>query len=193
MSWSTPRLVPLAPETAGNAWAPKAFWDSERASWRLFWASALYPAGPRRHDTSYQRILTSTTQDFVSFSEPRVSIDLGYSVIDATFFVYEGRWFRLTVRHPDRSVPTFVTLEVGSSLLDEDFRIVATDIGEGVLAQGEGPAPAVSSDGTVRLLVDEFLGGGYHVFEITDPLRGTWRPVPDAALPVGARHGSCSL
>src|SRR5690349_11184050 len=33
VSWSTPRLVPLAPEAAGNAWAPKAFWDSGRASW----------------------------------------------------------------------------------------------------------------------------------------------------------------
>jgi len=85
--------VPLAPDAAGNAWAPKAFWDAERAAWRLFWASALYPPGSRRHDTSYQRILTSTTQDFVSFSEPSVAIDLGYSVVDATFFAHEGRRF----------------------------------------------------------------------------------------------------
>src|SRR4051794_7472704 len=140
--------------------------------------------------TSYQRILTSTTQDFVSFSEPSVAIDLGYSVVDATFFAHEGRRFRLTVRHQDRTTPTFVSLEVGSSLVDRDFQMVTLDIGKGMLAQGEGPAPAVDANGTVRLLVDEFAGSGYHVFETTDPLRGPWRTVPDAALPIGARHGS---
>src|SRR5207245_1704936 len=117
-------------------------------AWRVFWASASYAPGPRHHDASYQRILTSTTEDFVSFSEPGVAIDLGYSVIDATFFAHEGQWFRLSVRHQDRATATFVSLEVGSSLVDRDFQMVTADIGTGVPAHGEGPAPAVDANGT---------------------------------------------
>jgi len=42
VSWTGPSLVTVAPENAGNAWAPKAVWSEGWQTWLVFFASALY-------------------------------------------------------------------------------------------------------------------------------------------------------
>ncbi|MEV6875190.1 glycoside hydrolase family 43 protein [Amycolatopsis sp. NPDC051128] len=90
--WSEPRLVQLAPETAGHVWAPEAFYDPARGAYVVFWASTLYPAGDPGHTTeSHNRMMYATTKDFRTFSEPKVWFDPGHSVIDSTVIRHDGQ------------------------------------------------------------------------------------------------------
>jgi hypothetical protein len=188
IGWSEPRLVEVAPPEAGNVWAPKAFWRPDQGLWSVFWASALHGANP--HATSYQRIMTATSDDFRVFTPARIAIDRGYDVIDATFVEHRGACYRLTVPHPDREAPTFVSVEVGDSIEGSDFQIVTPDLGRGVVAAAEGPAPLIAQDGSLVVLVDEFTDGGYRAVRAEDPRSGAWEVLHDIALPPGARHGS---
>ena len=98
--WSPPRLVEVAPETAGCTWAPEAVWDDEHGEFFVFWASTLYDPADSGHDgDSHHRMLCATTTDFVTFSEARVWSDPGYSVIDSTLVRHDGWWYRLSLIH----------------------------------------------------------------------------------------------
>lgn len=194
-SWTGPHLVEVAPPEAGNAWAPKAFYDDAAQLWRVFWASALYDPGADGTAGSHQRILTATTRDFTDFGPPEVHLDPGHDVIDLTFARLHGRLYRFSANamsaDPDRTVGTHILLEHGEHLLDPDFEVLAVDVGKPELERGEGPAVAVAHDGSeCYLLVDEFTGQGYRLFATPDPRTQDFRLVPGARLPHRARHGS---
>lgn len=58
--------------------APAAYYDSEICSYVVFWASDLYNETDVSHTaSSYERMLLSTTDDFVTFSEPVIWQDAG--------------------------------------------------------------------------------------------------------------------
>jgi hypothetical protein len=93
--WSEPRQVQVAPETAGNVWAPEAFYDPVRGAYVVFWASTIHPADDPGHTTtSYNRIMSATTRDFRTFSEPKTWFDPGHSVIDSTVIRHDGEYYR---------------------------------------------------------------------------------------------------
>ena len=71
INWTDQRLVKVSPDTAGNTWAPEAFYDEEAGEYVVYWASALYPTtetAGRDINTSYQQMMYATTRDFVTFS-----------------------------------------------------------------------------------------------------------------------------
>lgn len=90
--WSSQRHAKVSSEYAGNTWAPEAYWDNEIGQYVVYWASNLYPtANPAdRKALTYNRMMYVTTDDFVSFSEPHVWVDVdrrgqaGSGSIDAT-------------------------------------------------------------------------------------------------------------
>lgn len=112
VSWSEQREVELAPENSGNLWAPEAHWDQATGQYVVYWASALYPddvsESERDIKNSYQRMMYSTTTDFVDFSEPEVWIDErqgpGLGMIDSTVAEVGDTFYRLTKDESDMSV-----------------------------------------------------------------------------------------
>lgn len=53
--WTDQRLVRVAPDTAGNTWAPEAYYDETLDAYVVFWASKIYAENdplPRRGLTS---------------------------------------------------------------------------------------------------------------------------------------------
>lgn len=53
----------------GNTWAPEAIWNPTARNYLVFWASQLLAANDTAHNgTSYNRILSSTTKEFKTFS-----------------------------------------------------------------------------------------------------------------------------
>jgi hypothetical protein len=194
VTWSEPRLVELAPASAGCTWAPEAVFDPLRGEYVVVWASTLYDdEDSRRGDGSHLRILASRTRDFVAFSEPAVYIDRGHSVIDTTFIENGGVLHRFSKdeRQASPSAPTgkHVFHERGTGVFG-DFELVREGIAASLLAHGEGPVVVPAPEGKAWfLLIDEFSGRGYVAFESDDLDAGEWRPA-DARLPAGARHGS---
>jgi hypothetical protein len=199
--WSNQRSVQVSPPTAGNTWAPEAFWDASRGVYVVFWASKLYAASDPDHTgENYNRMLYATTTDFVTFSEPHVWLDPGHSVIDSTLIQHQGTFYRFTKdeRDPSSSSPCakFITEEKSTDILDPTYDLVAECVGRATasspgVSRGEGPAVFKSNTGNKwYLFIDEFGGRGYVPFETTDLASGRWTMSAGFQLPASPRHGT---
>ncbi|MFE7270940.1 family 43 glycosylhydrolase [Streptomyces sp. NPDC057623] len=192
--WTNQRLVKVSPDSAGNTWAPEAFYDKQRGEYVVFWASKLYDNEAHSGDT-YNRMMYATTRDFYTFSEPKVWIDRGYSVIDSTVIEHDGTYFRLSKdeRNNTSSTPNskFVFEEKSDSLLDLSWDAVAEGIGKGAMNAAEGPLVFKSNtEDKWYAFLDEFGGRGYIPFETTDLASGSWTPSTGYDLPAKPRHGT---
>jgi hypothetical protein len=196
VDWSAPRLVRVAPDTAGNTWAPEAFYDPSSGAYVVFWASKLYAQDDPTHTgDTYNRIMMATTQDFSTFSEPTVWHDPGYSVIDSTVVAVGDVFYRFTKDERDTQANNpcgkFITLESSLSLTNTRWDFVADCIGQGMVSRGEGPLVFKSNtEQKWYLFIDEFGGRGYVPFESTDLSVGGWVIPPEYVLPSSPRHGT---
>jgi beta-xylosidase len=195
-TWSAQREVQVAPENAGNTWAPEAYFDASLGEYVVFWASKLYAEDDPDHaGDSYNRMMYATTSDFVTFSEARVWSDPGYSVIDSTVIAHEGTYYRFTKdeRNPDSSSPCskYIIAERSADLLATSWELVAECIGSTDLTRGEGPTVFKSNaEEKWYLFIDEYGGRGYVPFETTDLGSGVWTVPADYRLPSSPRHGT---
>ncbi|MEU0948937.1 family 43 glycosylhydrolase [Streptomyces canus] len=194
--WTDQRLVKVAPDNAGNTWAPEAYWDDSLGAYVVFWASKLYADDDPGHTGSaYNRMLYATTKDFRSFSAPKVWDDPGHSVIDSTVVKYKDTYYRYTKdeRDPASSSPCakFITGEKSTSLTAARYDLVADCIGSGAMDRGEGPTVFKSNtEKKWHLFIDEYGGRGYVPFETTDLDSGRWTPSTNYQLPASPRHGT---
>ncbi|PFG42353.1 alpha-L-arabinofuranosidase [Isoptericola jiangsuensis] len=221
VTWSEQREVELAPENAGNLWAPEAHWDATandgEGEFVVYWASALYDEDldPADRDiaTSYQRMMSSTTQDFTEFTEPQPWIDMdrgaGRGMIDSTVAeVSDGAdgsvYHRLTKDEADYTVrqESSTDLRLTQGVTDGDgWDLIAEHVGVGqpnpwggTFTAGEGPTmfPSLTDD-SWYLMMDQpsYHGGqGYMLFRTDDLASGDWTSMPDVELPSNPRHGT---
>ncbi|TLS42040.1 hydrolase [Streptomyces montanus] len=192
--WTNQRLVKVSPDSAGNTWAPEAFYDEARGEYVVFWASKLYDNEAHSGDT-YNRMMYATTRDFYTFSEPKVWIDRGYSVIDSTVIKHDGTYYRLSKdeRNNTSSTPysKFIFEEKSDSLLDLSWDFVKEGIGKDAMSAAEGPLVFKSNtEEKWYSFLDEFGGRGYIPFETTDLASGNWTPSTGYDLPSKPRHGT---
>ncbi|MFF8974510.1 family 43 glycosylhydrolase [Streptomyces sp. NPDC014995] len=192
--WTNQRLVKVSPDSAGNTWAPEAYYDARLGEYVVFWASKLYDNAAHSGST-YNRMMYATTRDFHTFSEPKVWIDRGYSVIDSTVIQHDGTYYRLSKdeRNNTSSTPNskFIFEEKSDSLLSTSWTAVAEGIGKGTMSAAEGPLVFKSNTAEKwYAFLDEFGGRGYIPFETTDLGSGTWTPSTGYDLPAKPRHGT---
>jgi hypothetical protein len=194
--WTDQRLVQVSPETAGNTWAPEAFYDKGLGAYVVFWASKIYAADDPGHaGNTHNRMMYATTRDFRTFTEPKVWLDPGYSVIDSTVVEHDGTYHRFTKdeRNNTSSTPCskFVLAEKSATILSPDWTFVAECLGRGTVDRAEGPTVFKSNtEDKWYLFLDEFGGRGYVPFETTDLGGGVWTPSAGAQLPASPRHGT---
>ncbi|WP_405895793.1 family 43 glycosylhydrolase [Streptomyces sp. NBC_00104] len=194
VNWTNQRLVKVSPDSAGNTWAPEAYYDEQLGEYVVFWASKLYDNEAHSGDT-YNRMMYATTRDFYTFSEPKVWVDRGYSVIDSTVIQHDGEYFRLSKdeRNNTSSTPNskFIFEEKSDSLRSLSWTAVAEGIGKGEMSAAEGPLVFKSNtEEKWYAFLDEFGGRGYIPFETTDLASGVWTPSSDYDLPSKPRHGT---
>lgn len=184
--WSEPRLVPVAPEDAGCAWAPEAVYDEEAGDYLVFWASTT-----KRDNFAKHRIWAARTRDFKTFGEPFVYIERPQAVIDTTI-IHDGRaYYRFT---KDEKVKV-ITLETSPKLMGP-----WTDIPQFSLAKltgHEGPEcyivdpAAPGKPATWCLILDHYAKGrGYQPFITQDLAGGQFTPGEGFSFPFHFRHGS---
>ena len=170
MTWSEQRHVLVSPETAGNTWAPEAYYDTDIEAYVVFWASSLYEEDDTEHTgATYHRMLYATTQDFVTFSEPQIWQDAGTSRIDSTVLKEGDQYYRFTKDEGGVTGCTDIIQESSPSLLAQldGWSIVASCIGRDAGAQAvEGPTAFKANPDDVNgekfyLFVDEYSGRGY--------------------------------
>lgn len=67
------------------AWAPEALWDEEKGQFLVYWSSNTYSDASHSGDPTNDKIYSSYTSDFKTFTDPQIYIDLGtVGVIDLT-------------------------------------------------------------------------------------------------------------
>ncbi|WP_335987652.1 family 43 glycosylhydrolase [Glycomyces sp. MUSA5-2] len=200
VNWSAQRHVLVSPETAGNTWAPEAYYDTDLGAYVVFWASKLYEEDDPAHTgNTYNRMMYATTRDFTTFSEPRIWQD-GMSRIDSTVTLDDGVYYRFT---KDEGAGTTgcsdIIQESSTSLrapLDEWTMIdscIGRDAGTSAV---EGPSIFQANPGDVNgggkhyLFVDEYGGRGYIPLTTDDIATGGWTVAEDYDLPASPRHGT---
>lgn len=203
-TWSEQRHVLVSPETAGNTWAPEAYWDEDLQQYVVFWASSLYAESDTGHTgATYHRMLYATTRDFVTFSEPQIWQDRGESRIDSTVLKENGTYYRFSkdeggtgtgcsdiIQEKSASL-TAVDLPGNPSWTIQDS-CIGRDAGTSAV---EGPTvfkrnPGDTSGGQYYLFVDEYGGRGYIPLTTDDLENPDWKVPASYDLPGSPRHGT---
>jgi beta-xylosidase len=199
-TWSAQRHVKVSPDTAGNTWAPEAYYDPTIEAYVVFWASSLYEESDTGHTGStYHRMLYATTTDFVTFSETQVWQDAGMSRIDSTVLQEGSTFYRFTKDEGASGTGCSDIIQEHSSSLRatlESWTQDAACIGKNAgTSSVEGPTVFKSNPGDVNgekfyLFVDEYSGRGYIPLETADISKPSWKVSSSYTLPKSPRHGT---
>ena len=85
--WSEQSFIPVMDHepTTVNVWAPELFYDKDQKRYIIIWASCIPGRFERgiEEDSNNHRMYYTTTKDFQTFSEAKLFLDPGFSVIDA--------------------------------------------------------------------------------------------------------------
>jgi beta-xylosidase len=204
VNWSEQRHVLVSPPTAGNTWAPEAYWDETLQQYVVFWASKLYAENDPDHTgNTYNRMLYATTRDFVTFSEPRIWQDRGESRIDSTVIKEDGVYYRFTKDEGGGGTGcSDIIQEKADSLTAVDLpgnpswsfmdACIGRDAGTSAV---EGPTVFKANSGDTSgspyyLFVDEYGGRGYIPLGTNDLENPNWQVAADYNLPASPRHGT---
>ncbi len=74
VNWTEPKLIKVAPENAGMAWAPEMVWCEEIGEYVIFFASSIMDPSTKMK-AKPNAIYYVTTKDFEAFSETKLFID----------------------------------------------------------------------------------------------------------------------
>jgi len=74
VNWSEPKLIKVAPENAGMAWAPEMIYDDVTGQYIIFFASSIMDP-ETKYKAKPNAIYYVATRDFVNFSETKLFID----------------------------------------------------------------------------------------------------------------------
>lgn len=200
INWSAQRHVLVSPATAGNTWAPEAYYDDDLGAYIVFWASSLYAETDTAHTGStYHRMLYVTTRDFITFSDPVVWQDAGMSRIDSTILKSNDVYYRFTKDEGASGTGCSDIIQERSTSLRatlDSWTIVATCIGKNAGTSAvEGPTAFKSNPNDVNgdkfyLFVDEYGGRGYIPLETADISNPAWKVSSSYNLPSSPRHGT---
>ena len=210
VNWGKQRHVLVSPPTAGNTWAPEAFWDDQLGAYVVYWASKLYAeSDPGHTGNTYNRMLYATTRDFVTFSPAKIWQDRGSSRIDSTVIKDGSTYHRFTKDEGAVTGCSDIIQERANSLVAVDdvsdpkydpahpaWSIVASCIGKAAGTSAvEGPTafkanPGDTSGSKFYLFVDEYGGRGYIPLGTEDLNSPKWTVPAGFTLPRSPRHGT---
>ena len=87
VNWTQQQAIPVMQHepTTVNVWAPELFYDEETRQFIIIWASTIPFRFEKGQEDEYNnhRMYYVTTKDFITFSDTRLFLDPGFSVIDA--------------------------------------------------------------------------------------------------------------
>jgi beta-xylosidase len=199
-TWSKQRHVQVSPPTAGNTWAPEAYYDTTLGQYVVFWASSLYEENDTEHTgNTYHRMLYVTTRDFVTFSEPVIWQDAGMSRIDSTVLQEGNTFYRFTKDEGASGTGCADIIQERSSSLRatlDSWTQVTACIGKNAGTSAvEGPTIFKANPNDVNgqkfyLFVDEYSGRGYIPLETADIANPSWKVSASYKLPTSPRHGT---
>ena len=111
LHWSEERFIPVMNHepTTVNVWAPELFYDDEQKQFIIIWASCIPGRFEKglEEDSNNHRMYMTTTKDFRNFSDARLFLDAGFSVIDAVIVKRANKDYILVLKdntRPERDI-----------------------------------------------------------------------------------------
>jgi sucrose-6-phosphate hydrolase SacC (GH32 family) len=109
--WSEQRLINVMKfdSTTVNVWAPELFYDDTKNEFIIIWASTIpfkFPKGVEEENNNH-RMYYTTTKDFITFSDTKLFLDPGFSVIDAVIVKRAPKDYVLVLKdntRPERNI-----------------------------------------------------------------------------------------
>ncbi len=193
LNWSKQKGIPVMDQepTARNSWAPEMAFDPESSEYIIFWATTIPGrhsdvASSEREKGLNHRMYCTRTKDFKSFSPTKMFFNPDFSVIDATIFPKDKKFY-MFLKNENPNPP------------EKNIRISVSD-------KASGPYPVNVSapitgkywaEGPTALQVGKYV---YVYFDkYTEHKYGAvcsknmvdWEDVSElVSFPKGARHGS---
>ncbi len=204
VSWSPQRHVKVAPDNAGNAFAPEAYWDDSIGAYVVFWAQALWSDPVNRTGAGNQQMWYTTTRDFRTFAPAQVwQNPAPQSRIDTTVIKVGDYYYRFT-KNEAGNAASDVFSEKNLNLRDTNINNwipVAPSIGRStwVSNQGyEGPLVFKANPGDTAcpqqfyFWADRYTnGGGYQLSCSPDIEAPKWDAKTPSFTNTGTvRHGT---
>ncbi|MGE5520492.1 MAG: glycoside hydrolase family 43 protein [Candidatus Dadabacteria bacterium] len=185
--WSEQRAIPVMqrePETV-NVWAPELFYDDDNKQFIITWASTIpfrFPKGQEDENNNH-RMYYTITKDFKTFSDTKLFLDPGFSVIDCEII--------------KRSKNDYVLLLKDNTRPFRNIRVAFAKNPLGPFTKPSEPfTPAFSEGPTAAKVNNEFL---IYYDQYRDKIFGAkktkdFKTFIDAtqqvSLPMGHKHGT---
>ncbi|HUC82204.1 MAG TPA: glycoside hydrolase family 43 protein [Flavisolibacter sp.] len=185
--WSEQKTVPVMQHepTTVNVWAPELFYDDEREQFIIIWASTVPFRFEKGQEDEYNnhRMYYVTTKDFQTFSETKLFLDPGFSVIDCVIVKRGKDDYVLVLKdntRPNRNIKVaFASHPLGPySKVSEPFSPLFT----------EGPTVTKVGDDYL-IYYDQYRDKIYGAMKTKDFLTFT-DATKEVSLPQGHKHGT---
>ena len=183
LTWSAQKQIPIMqdyPET-NNVWAPETYWDAKKKEWLLIWSSSM------KNSNTGNRIWSSLTPGFDTFSKPQVFFDPGYVTIDATIFHGRTGPYRLVFKQQTYDPLTFQERVATGPTLEGPWSNISGPINE---TWSEGPS-AIQVGNQYIVFYDHYRAprARYEAVATTDWKH--WRDITSQiSMPAFCKHGS---
>ncbi len=111
IQWTGERSIAVMQNepTTVNVWAPELFYDEENNDFIIIWASTVpfrFPKGQEDEDNNH-RMYYTTTKDFNTFTDTKLFLDPGFSVIDCEIVKRDKNDYVLVLKdntRPNRNI-----------------------------------------------------------------------------------------
>jgi hypothetical protein len=111
INWREQQFIPVMDKesTTVNTWAPELFYDEDSKQYLIIWASCIPGRFDRgiEEDSNNHRMYYTATKDFKTFSETKLFLDPGFSVIDAVIVKRAAKDYVLVLKdntRPERNI-----------------------------------------------------------------------------------------
>lgn len=185
--WSEQKSIPVMQHepTTVNVWAPELFYDDVKERYIILWASTIPFRFEKGQEDEYNnhRMYYVTTKDFQTFSETKLFLDPGFSVIDCVIVKRGKNDYVLVLKdntRPARNIKVaFANNPLGPySKPSEPFSPLFT----------EGPTVAKVGDDYL-IYYDQYRDKIYGAMKTKDFLSFT-DATKEVSLPQGHKHGT---
>ena len=183
MTWSEQKQLPIMKDfpDVNNVWAPEIYWDAKQAKWLIIWSSSM------KGSEEGNRIWSSMTADFETFTKPAVFFDPGYVVIDATIFHEDGGPFRLIFKEQSYDPLTYQERVATGPTLEGPWGNISGFINE---TWSEGPS-AIKVGDTYIVYYDHYRAPRARFEAVATKDWKHWTDVTaETSLPAYCKHGS---
>lgn len=187
VNWSEQWFIPVMKHepTTVNVWAPEIFYDDTRDQYMIIWASCIPDRFERgiEADSNNHRMYLTTTRDFVTFSDTKLFLDPGFSVIDAVILKKADKEYVMVLKdntRPERNLKVaFATDPMGpwtniSKPFSESFT--------------EGPT-VLKADDQWLIYFDSYQKKIYEAVQTKD-FRSFENITGSVQVPAGHKHGT---